>query len=119
MLSVLNCTSVPSHTAPSLFAFGAPGAFGSTKLVSTTLLIQPSAFSKLIVYAPEPNPVNVCVAPDTLIVGGVIPPKDYEFLFDHGVAAIFGPGTVISKAAIEILEEKENVDFIKFDFQIK
>lgn len=39
-----------------------------------------------------------------VIVGGVIPPKDYQFLFDKGVAAVFGPGTVISKAAIEILK---------------
>jgi methylmalonyl-CoA mutase len=38
------------------------------------------------------------------IVGGVIPPKDYQFLFDHGVLGVFGPGTVISKAAIQILE---------------
>lgn len=38
-----------------------------------------------------------------LIVGGVIPPKDYDFLFDAGVAAVFGPGTNISLAATEIL----------------
>jgi len=39
-----------------------------------------------------------------VIVGGVIPPQDYGFLFQAGVAGIFGPGTVIPKAAIEILE---------------
>jgi len=38
-----------------------------------------------------------------VIVGGVIPQQDYEFLYDKGVAAIFGPGTVISEAAIKIL----------------
>lgn len=38
------------------------------------------------------------------IVGGVIPPKDYQYLFDHGVLGVFGPGTIISKAAIQILE---------------
>ncbi|BAO56493.1 methylmalonyl-CoA mutase [Nonlabens marinus] len=38
-----------------------------------------------------------------IIVGGVIPRKDYEFLFDAGVAAVFGPGTKISSAAIDIL----------------
>jgi len=38
-----------------------------------------------------------------VIVGGVIPPDDYEFLFDAGVAAIFGPGTVIPEAALTIL----------------
>ena len=39
-----------------------------------------------------------------VIVGGVIPPHDYEFLFDQGVAAVFGPGTIISEAASEILK---------------
>ncbi|WP_235297151.1 methylmalonyl-CoA mutase [Portibacter marinus] len=39
-----------------------------------------------------------------VIVGGVIPPKDYPFLFDLGVLGVFGPGTVIAKAAIKILE---------------
>lgn len=39
-----------------------------------------------------------------VIVGGVIPPQDYQFLYDAGVTAIFGPGTVISEAAIKILE---------------
>ena len=38
-----------------------------------------------------------------VIVGGVIPPQDYDTLFDSGVAAIFGPGSIISEAAIEIL----------------
>ncbi len=39
-----------------------------------------------------------------IVVGGVIPRKDYEFLFNAGVAAVFGPGTKISDAAIDILE---------------
>ena len=44
--------------------------------------------------------------PDILVVaGGVIPPKDYDFLFEAGVAAVFGPGTVLSEAAIEILNK--------------
>ncbi|MGC8866188.1 MAG: methylmalonyl-CoA mutase [Bacteroidales bacterium] len=38
-----------------------------------------------------------------VIVGGVIPPQDYDFLYKHGVVAIFGPGTVISDAAIKML----------------
>lgn len=38
-----------------------------------------------------------------VIAGGVIPSQDYQFLFDAGVAGVFGPGTKISKAAIEIL----------------
>ena len=39
-----------------------------------------------------------------VIVGGVIPPQDYQFLFDAGAVAVFGPGTKISDAAIAILE---------------
>lgn len=39
-----------------------------------------------------------------VVVGGVIPPQDYEQLYEMGVAGIFGPGTVISKAAIQLLE---------------
>ena len=39
-----------------------------------------------------------------IIVGGVIPPQDYQFLYDCGVAAIFGPGTPIATSAIAMLE---------------
>ncbi|NJO02518.1 MAG: methylmalonyl-CoA mutase, partial [Bacteroidia bacterium] len=40
-----------------------------------------------------------------VVVGGVIPPKDYEFLYQAGASGIFGPGTIISVAAQKILEE--------------
>ncbi|MCF6280372.1 MAG: methylmalonyl-CoA mutase [Flavobacteriaceae bacterium] len=39
-----------------------------------------------------------------VIAGGVIPPQDYDFLFNVGVIGVFGPGTKIAKAAIDILE---------------
>ena len=39
-----------------------------------------------------------------VIVGGVIPAQDYQYLFDAGAVAIYGPGTKISEAAIEILQ---------------
>ncbi len=39
-----------------------------------------------------------------VIVGGVIPAQDYQYLFDSGAVAVFGPGTKISEAAIKILE---------------
>lgn len=39
-----------------------------------------------------------------VIVGGVIPPQDYDFLYRKGVAGIFGPGTKITKAAADILK---------------
>jgi methylmalonyl-CoA mutase len=42
--------------------------------------------------------------PDILVVaGGVIPAQDYDYLYDAGVAGVFGPGTVIAKAASAIL----------------
>jgi len=40
-----------------------------------------------------------------VVAGGVIPPKDYDFLYESGVSAVFGPGTVLSEAAIQILEK--------------
>lgn len=47
-----------------------------------------------------------------VVAGGVIPQQDYDFLFKAGVSFIFGPGTVISKSAIDILnkliEQAEN-----------
>ncbi|NML64456.1 methylmalonyl-CoA mutase [Hymenobacter sp. RP-2-7] len=47
--------------------------------------------------------------PDILVIaGGVIPPQDYQRLRDAGVAGIYGPGTVIAKAALEILEKLED-----------
>lgn len=39
-----------------------------------------------------------------VIVGGVVPKKDHQFLYDKGVAAVYGPGTKIAEAAIEVLE---------------
>ena len=40
-----------------------------------------------------------------VIVGGVIPQQDYEYLYEHGAYAIFGPGTKIPEAAQKIMEE--------------
>ncbi len=40
-----------------------------------------------------------------IVVGGVIPPQDYEALYAAGAAEIFGPGTVISEAAITLIED--------------
>ncbi|OON15912.1 B12 binding domain protein, partial [Opisthorchis viverrini] len=39
-----------------------------------------------------------------VVVGGVIPPQDYEFLLENGVACVFGPGTRIPEAAVQVLE---------------
>ena len=40
-----------------------------------------------------------------LVAGGVIPQKDYDFLFKNGVSFVFGPGTKIPEAAIEVLKK--------------
>uniref|UniRef100_A0A4W6DDW4 Methylmalonyl-CoA mutase, mitochondrial n=1 Tax=Lates calcarifer TaxID=8187 RepID=A0A4W6DDW4_LATCA len=46
--------------------------------------------------------------PDILVIcGGVIPPQDYEFLYQSGVCAIFGPGTRIPQAAVEVIDNIE------------
>uniref|UniRef100_Q3AR90 methylmalonyl-CoA mutase n=1 Tax=Chlorobium chlorochromatii (strain CaD3) TaxID=340177 RepID=Q3AR90_CHLCH len=47
-----------------------------------------------------------------VVAGGVIPERDYQFLYDHGVAAVFGPGTVIAEAAITILKKMMTNDTI-------
>ncbi|MBQ2513638.1 MAG: cobalamin-dependent protein, partial [Bacteroidales bacterium] len=39
-----------------------------------------------------------------VVVGGVIPPQDYDFLYKAGAAAIFGPGSIISECAIKVIE---------------
>ncbi|KKC37959.1 methylmalonyl-CoA mutase [Devosia epidermidihirudinis] len=43
----------------------------------------------------------------TVIVGGVIPEQDYDFLYNAGVAGIFGPGTNVLSAAFSVLNEIE------------
>merc|ERR1711992_130117 len=48
--------------------------------------------------------LNEMGRPDILVIcGGVIPPQDYEFLFKNGASAIFGPGTKLPVAALEVL----------------
>lgn len=52
--------------------------------------------------------LRVLGAGDIIVVcGGVIPPQDYDFLKKAGVKAIFGPGTRITEAAIEVLSAIE------------
>lgn len=43
-----------------------------------------------------------------VVVGGVIPAQDYQFLYDHGAAAIFGPGTIIPVSAQRVIKEIYN-----------
>ncbi len=48
---------------------------------------------------------ELCREDIMVIAGGVIPKQDYDFLFDAGVSGIFGPGTKIATAAIDILNK--------------
>ena len=50
---------------------------------------------------------NEGVAKMSIIVGGVIPPQDFDALLAAGAAAIFPPGTVISECAVTMLETIE------------
>jgi len=43
-----------------------------------------------------------------VVVGGIIPPADYDFLYDAGVAKVFGPGSVITESANQVLNVLEN-----------
>ena len=55
------------------------------------------------------NELNALGRGDIMVIaGGVIPPDDYDFLYEAGVGNIFGPGTVIPLAAIEIMEKYLN-----------
>eukprot|EP01128_Nolandella_sp_AFSM9_P006177 TRINITY_DN3114_c0_g1_i1.p1 TRINITY_DN3114_c0_g1~~TRINITY_DN3114_c0_g1_i1.p1 ORF type:complete len:770 (-),score=224.32 TRINITY_DN3114_c0_g1_i1:1352-3592(-) len=40
-----------------------------------------------------------------VVAGGVIPPQDYQFLYDNGVSSVFGPGTRIPDAAVGVLKQ--------------
>jgi methylmalonyl-CoA mutase len=48
-----------------------------------------------------------------VVVGGVIPPKDYNFLYEAGVTGIFGPGTVVTDSANQVLNAIEQKDRTK------
>jgi len=68
---------------------------GISSLAAGHKTLVPQVIEKLKAYGRE----DIMV-----IVGGVIPKQDYQFLFDAGVVAVFGPGTKISDTAIKILE---------------
>jgi methylmalonyl-CoA mutase len=40
-----------------------------------------------------------------IVAGGVIPPDDRDALYEAGASAVFGPGTVISQAAVQLLRD--------------
>ena len=68
---------------------------GVSSLAAGHKILVPQVIAELKKYGRE----DIMV-----IVGGVIPKQDYQFLFDAGAVAVFGPGTKIADAAISILE---------------
>jgi len=42
-----------------------------------------------------------------VVVGGIIPPADYDFLYDAGAAGVFGPGTPVTESANQVLDALE------------
>ena len=68
---------------------------GVSSLAAGHKILVPQVIAELKKYGRE----DIMV-----IVGGVIPKQDYQFLFDAGAVAVFGPGTKIAEAAISILE---------------
>ncbi|MFM9403303.1 methylmalonyl-CoA mutase [Myroides odoratimimus] len=70
-------------------------ALGVSSLAAGHKTLVPQVIEELKKYGRD----NIMV-----IVGGVIPAQDYQFLFDAGAVAVFGPGTKISDAAITMLE---------------
>ncbi len=69
-------------------------ALGISSLAAGHKTLVPQVITELKKYGRE----DIMV-----IAGGVIPAQDYEYLFNAGVVGVFGPGTKISKAAIDIL----------------
>ena len=68
---------------------------GVSSLAAGHKTLVPQVISELKKYGRE----------DILVIaGGVIPPQDYQFLFDAGVVGVFGPGTKISDSALAILD---------------
>ena len=68
---------------------------GVSSLAAGHKTLVPKVIEELKKYARE----DIMV-----IVGGVIPSQDYQFLFDAGAVAVYGPGTKISDAAIDLLQ---------------
>ncbi|MHC5309348.1 methylmalonyl-CoA mutase [Myroides sp. LJL116] len=70
-------------------------ALGVSSLAAGHKTLVPQVIEELKKYGRE----DIMV-----VVGGVIPAQDYQFLFDAGAVAVFGPGTKISEAASVMLE---------------
>ena len=67
---------------------------GASSLAAGHKTLIPELIDALKAFGRE----DICV-----VAGGVIPPQDYAFLFDHGVAAIYGPGTPMLTSVRDVL----------------
>ena len=85
----------PAETARDAIAAGVH-AVGASSLAAGHLTLAPELIAELA----RAGRSDIMV-----VVGGVIPPSDFQALLDAGAAAIFPPGTVIAEAAIKLLEQ--------------
>ncbi len=65
---------------------------------------QAAGHKTLIAYLMEALKAEDVHQEMVVVIGGVIPPKDYEFLYKQGISCIFGPGTPIPQAALKVLK---------------
>jgi methylmalonyl-CoA mutase len=94
-----NLFQTPAEAAAQAVAEGAH-VVGASSLAAGHLTLVPELKAELAALGR---------ADILVVVGGVIPPEDFQALRDAGVAAIFSPGTVIPEAAIEVLERLNEV----------
>ncbi|WP_340644464.1 methylmalonyl-CoA mutase [Phenylobacterium sp.] len=101
-----NLFQTPAEAAAKAVADGAH-VVGASSLAAGHLTLVPELKDEL---------ARLGRADILVVVGGVIPPEDFEALREAGVAAIFTPGTVVPEAAIEVLERlNEQMGYAQLD----
>ena len=101
-----NLFQTPAEAAAKAVADGAH-VVGASSLAAGHLTLVPELKDEL---------AKLGRADILVVVGGVIPPEDFQALRDAGVAAIFTPGTVVPEAAIEVLDRlNEQLGYAQFD----
>ncbi|WP_421931015.1 methylmalonyl-CoA mutase [Phenylobacterium sp.] len=101
-----NLFQTPAEAAAKAVADGAH-VVGASSLAAGHLTLVPELKDEL---------AKLGRADILVVVGGVIPPEDFQALRDAGVAAIFTPGTVVPEAAIEVLDRlNEQLGYAQLD----
>nr|WP_215906578.1 methylmalonyl-CoA mutase [Phenylobacterium glaciei] len=101
-----NLFQTPAEAAAKAVADGAH-VVGASSLAAGHLTLVPELKDEL---------ARLGRADILVVVGGVIPPEDFDALREAGVAAIFTPGTVVTEAAIEVLERlNEQMGYAQLD----